>query len=244
MDEIVDVNTLFGPLPAASTDLTMEALLELMQKHQVGVACTLSTLGLLLDPSVGNAVTRAACTEYEPLLPVATLNPTMFFGDERPLQKFREEGFRFVRFFPQLQDWSLDFLPFHALLEALSALKMPIMVDINAPGQITMLGRSIENFGAPVMLSGVATETLAEAVAALRRYSSLHLETSQLLAPGNIKMLVDTVGIDRLLFGTGAPAQPVASALNTLQYAGLTGDAMHQILSSNARRLLSITGQE
>ena len=36
MDEIVDVNTLFGPLPQASNDLTVESLLALMQHNGVG----------------------------------------------------------------------------------------------------------------------------------------------------------------------------------------------------------------
>ena len=36
MDDIIDVNTLFGPLPQASNDLTVESLLELMRRNGVG----------------------------------------------------------------------------------------------------------------------------------------------------------------------------------------------------------------
>ncbi len=80
MDEIIDVNTLFGPLPVASTDLSVDALITLMKRHRVESACTLSTLGLLLDPTVGNSATRAACGEHAELIPTATLNPTSYFG--------------------------------------------------------------------------------------------------------------------------------------------------------------------
>ena len=60
MDAIVDINTLFGPMPFASTDMTVDALLALMHKHNVGQACVLSTLGVLLDATGGNGATRAA----------------------------------------------------------------------------------------------------------------------------------------------------------------------------------------
>src|SRR5437660_10889801 len=115
MDDIVDVNTLFGPLPVASTDLTVDTLVTLMSKHQVGAACTLSTLGLLLDPTVGNAATRAACTEHDELLPVATMNPTMYFGDTAALLRLQTEGFCMLRFFPGEQGWPIDFAPFREI---------------------------------------------------------------------------------------------------------------------------------
>ena len=91
MDDIIDINTLFGPLPVASSDLSVDTLLQLMQKHKVGTACILSTLGLLLDPTVGNAATRAACGEHPELLPIATLNPTMYFGDSEPILRLKAD---------------------------------------------------------------------------------------------------------------------------------------------------------
>src|SRR5258708_27397112 len=100
MDDIIDINTLFGPLPVASSDLSVDTLLQLMQKHKVGTACILSTLGLLLDPTVGNAATRAACGEHPELLPIATLNPTMYFGDSEPILRLKADKFCMVRFFP------------------------------------------------------------------------------------------------------------------------------------------------
>src|SRR2546421_4363973 len=116
MDDIVDINTLFGPLPAASADLAVDALLDLMQTHQVSAACTLSTLGILLDPILGNAATRAACAEQTNLIPVATLNPAIFFGDATAVGRFVDEGFRLLRFFPSDQHWKIDFAPFHWVL--------------------------------------------------------------------------------------------------------------------------------
>ncbi len=242
MDEIVDINTLFGPMPFASADMTVDALLTLMQKHNVGHACVLSTLGVLLDATGGNGATRAAAAEHPALLPVATFNPTTFFGDSTPLQTLRADGFRLVRFFPREQNWPIAFAPFGSLLSALKPTGMPVMVGVHAMGEITALQEFLGDYPAPVVLSGVDYKLLAEAIAALRRFEHWHLDTSQLLAPGCIAQVVATVGVERLLFGTGAPAYPIATALHTLRYAGLSEAENRQILAANARRVLSLAG--
>ncbi len=238
MDDIVDINTLFGPLPASSSDLPVDALLALMQKHRVGAACALSTLGLLLDPAVGNSATRAACEEHPELLPVATLNPTLYFGDAAAVTRLKTDGFRLVRFFPTVQGWPLDFAPFHALLQALGTTGLPVMLDVEAAGEITTLTRVLDAYPGPVILSGVTLMLLAEVIVALRAHSNWHIEISSLLAPGCLRLVADTLGVERLLFGTGAPAHPIASVLHTLQHAGLDDAARRQILAANARRIL------
>lgn len=240
MSGIVDVNTLFGPLPAANTDLTVEALLELMQRHKVTAACTLSTLGMLLDPAVGNAMTRATCTEHPTLLAAATLNPGAYFGNTEELTRLRAEGCCYVRLFPTEQGWPLEYAPFRALAEDLQSVGLPLMIDITKQGQMSQLAHTLHDYPAPVILAGVNTETLAEAITLLRRHAHWHLETSNLLAPGCIKAVIDALGAERLLFGTHAPSRPVASVLYTLHYVGLPDAALNQILSENARRLLPI----
>jgi hypothetical protein len=229
-----------GPLPVASTDLTLDALAALMEKHNVSRACTLSTLGLLLDPAVGNAATRAACYEHDLLLPTATLNPTLFFGSTAPLKQLKDDGFYMVRFFPTEQRWPVGFAPFAAIVEGLAPVGLPIMVGVRSPGEITALEPILGGYPGPVILSDVGTTLLAESVAALRRQAHWHVEISSLLMLGAIKAVADSVGADRLLFGTGAPSRPVAGALRTLDYAGVSGRARKQILAGNARRILKI----
>ncbi len=236
-ESIIDVNTLFGPLPAASVDLTVEVLLELMSNGGVESACTLSTLGLLLDSNVGNSATRAACSEYPQLIPTATLNPTAFFGDAAPVQRLQEEGFRLVRFFPALQEWPVTYQPFGAMLELLADYNLPVMVNVIHPGQITALESFIGSYPT-VIFSGVDAVLLPEAIAVLRKKSNWMLETSRLIAIGSIKQVVESVGPERLLFGTGAPAQSLSAALRALEHAGIPDADRRLILSENAGRIL------
>ncbi len=237
MDSIIDVNTLFGPLPLASVDLTVETLLELMAAGGVTSACTLSTLGLLLDANVGNAATRAACAEYSQLMPVATVNPSTFFGDPTPLIRLRQDGFRSVRFFPSVQGWPIGYQPFAAVLEILAPTGIPIMVSINSPGEVTALQAIAGNYPR-VILTAVDHIILPEAIAALRKHSTWMVETSRLLAIGSVKLVADTVGAERVLFGTGAPAQSLSSALHALQHSGVSDSDRRLILCGNAERVL------
>lgn len=238
--DIVDINTLFGPLPIASTDLSVDTLLGLMQKHQVGAACTLSTLGLMLDPNVGNAATLAACKEHPELLPVATFNPTQYFGDEGPVSRLKAEGFRLVRFFPATQGWPVDFAPFAALVQSLRSVGLPLMVETERPGDATALQRVIGDYSAPVILAGTDTTTLAEVVACLRKNANWHLEISRLLGPGCLKVVADAVGAERLLFGTSAAYRPIAGPYQVVRYSGLSDAQMQQTLGGNTRRLLGL----
>ncbi len=239
MDDIVDINTFFGPLPVASADLSVDNLLELMQRRRVGSACTLSTLGMLLDPGVGNAATRAACSEHKELIPVATLNPILFLGDVVPLQRLKQEGFKLIRFFPETQGWQIRFAPFHALIQNLVSINLPVMIDIGKSGVITDLMAALKGVASPVILSGVDSNNLAEILISLRTFQNWHIEISRLLAPGCIQAVVDAVGSERVLFGTGAPSQPIASVLYSLQYVGLDDAARRNILGANARRILA-----
>ncbi len=240
MDEIIDINTLFGPLPAASTDRAVDSLLSMMEKHHVTAACTLSTLGLLLDPIVGNSATKAACSEHKELLPVATLNPTMYFGDSSPIERLQEDGFRLIRFFPAIQSWIPGFGPFKELVKSLASSNMPLMINIGALGDITILQGILENYPSPVILSTVNSALLAEAISALRTHSNWNVDISHLLSPGSIRLIADSVGAERILFGSAAPSRPIASIVNTLKHSGLSPEQTTKVLAGNARRVLNL----
>lgn len=234
--EIVDVNTQFGPLPMASSDLAVDDLLGLMQKYQVQAAYTLSTLGLLLDPTAGNSATKAACGEHPKLFPIATLNPLMYFGDDSVIAGIVGE-YCMVRFAPQMQGYPLDFAPLGELVTAVAA-SLPVMIDVQKPGDITALERLIGDVAKPLILEGVHATLLAETVSALKRHPQWYVETSALLIPGAIKMLAETIGAERILLGTNAPLQPLAGAIQTVRLSGVTEQALTQILGANARRIL------
>ncbi len=240
MDDIVDVNTLFGPLPAAASDLSVDDLAALMREHAVSTCCTLSTVGLLLDHNAGNAATRAACSESPSLVPVATVNPQAFFGGDGPHNRFRADGFKMARFFPHAQGWEPSYAPFIALARALQGEQLPIMMSIDLPGTASRLIRALGSHPSPVILAGVDERTLAEALVLMEEHPSVYLETSSLLAAGALAHVVRIVGAERVMFGSGAPARPMAAGISVLRHAGLSDAESSRVLAGTAREVLAI----
>jgi predicted TIM-barrel fold metal-dependent hydrolase len=240
MDSIIDVETMFGPLPAGAADLSVDELVEMMQRHSVQACCTLSTVGMLLDHNAGNSATRAACSEQSSLLPVATLNPQAIFTTDGPQFVFKSNGFKMVRLFPVEQGWDSSYAPLRQLAKALRPESLPLMIDVERAGSATRLMEALADHPSPVILAGIDETTIAESVALMRSHDRLFLSTANLVAVGLIRQVADSVGADRLLYGSGAPSRPMASALGVLKYADLAPDQRAAVLGGNARKLFGI----
>ena len=238
--EIIDINTLFGPLPPAASDLSVDDLTALMARHSIKVSCTLSTIGALLDHNAGNSATKAACSESPSLAPVATVNPKAFFGGEGAHTRFKADGFKLVRFFPAMQGWDPGSDAFAGLLTELAAQGLPIMIDTNDSGCATRAVSAAAGYGAAVILASIDEQTVSEAVSLARRNDNVYIETSNLLASGAISHAVDVIGPERLMFGSGAPSRPTASGLAALKFSGLSEGDMERVLGGNAKRVLGI----
>jgi predicted TIM-barrel fold metal-dependent hydrolase len=241
MEHSLDINTQFGPLPAASVDLSVDDLQALMRKHDIKACCALSTIGMLLDHNTGNAATLAACREVPSLIPAATVNPLAYFGGEGPAMQFVEEGFKLVRFFPKWQGWPCAFAPFRTLMGTLAARNMPVMVHMGGPGSATQLLDGLAGLECRIVLADVDDRQISEAVAVMRTHPGVMVETSGLAAAGAVKLLVAAVGAERVLFGSGAPARPLAAALAAVRHAGLSDTDMERIMGLNARALLGLS---
>lgn len=236
--EITDVNTLFGAYPAQHPDSTPESLVATMGSEGVAWCLALSTVGLFHHDVTGNAETLRACRSHDRLIPVATLDPRGYWGQPGVIDRLAEDPFEMFRFFPRRQNWPLDFAPFEEILAKLAALpKMPIMVEIREPGDATQLSRAAAGYPHPVILEGVSPATLAEAISLLRRWDNYYLETHALSAPDALTVLRDTVGIDRILFGSDAPGMSLGAALRYVRQSGLTEAEQAALLSGNAQRL-------
>lgn len=236
--EITDVNTLFGAYPSQRPDSSADALVGTMQAQGVDWCLTLSTWGLFHYDAEGNAETLRACRAHDHLIPVATLNPMTYWGQGGVIDSTIEEPFEMFRFFPGRQGWPIDFAPFGDVLARLAALpRMPIMVSVPTPGNATVLARVAADYPHPVILEGVSQKTLAEAVSVMRGSDRFLIETHALHAPGTLAILRDSVGIERVLFGSDAPGLSLAAALRSVQNSDLSDADKAAVLSGNAHRI-------
>jgi hypothetical protein len=236
--DITDVNTLFGAYPSKHPVGTAEGLAAVLKAQGVQWCLSLSTYGLFANDRDGNIETLAACRAIEQLIPVATMNPKDYLGQPDMIAAIVQAPFEMFRFFPHLQGWPIDFVPFSDILAMLTAHgPMPIMVSIEDPGDITALARVVQEYRAPVIMEGVSGKTLGEAICVMRRADNLFIETHAIHVPDALPLLRDTVGIRRVLFGSNAPGRSLAAALRYVQRSGLSEEDRAAVLGGNAHAI-------
>lgn len=236
--EFTDVNTLFGAYPSHHADSDPQTLVATMGVQQVDYCLALSTQGLYARDTDGNVATLTACRAHDHLIPVATINPLTYWGQPGFVEDITQSGFEMYRFFPRTQHWPLDFAPFAALLDILARQpRAPLMVEVRQPGDITLLARLTRDYPHPVILEGVAPVTLAEAVTVLRAMPRIYVETHALQSPDALLFLKNTVGLERVLFGSGAPGLSLAAALAFVRHAPLAPSEQAAILGGNAQQI-------
>lgn len=237
--EIIDANTVFGPWPIVRADMHVERLTKALASHGVSKSLALSTVGVLHNHGDGNAETLRLCSEQQgKLIPVATVDPRGYFGTKGMAAKLVEQGFKMFRFFPLLQDWSLDHAAFADLLDDIGSVNVPVMVQARESGCPSALMRVLPNRKTTFILEGISFENMAEAVSVMRKYPNVLCDTRELRVPGALRFLVDQVGANRVVFGSGCLRSSLAAALAYVMDAEIADDAKAAVLAGNIKRLL------
>lgn len=237
--EIIDINTIFGPWPIVRADMHVERLVAALKGHGVSKSLALSTVGVLHSHADGNAETIRVCSEQGGvLIPVATIDPRGYFGNAGMVAKLVGQGCRMIRFFPLLQEWSLDHAAFCDMLDEIESSSIPIMVQARESGCPSALMRVLPNRKTTFILEGISFENMAEAVSVMRKYPNVMCDTRELRVPGALRFLVDQVGAQRVFFGSGCLRSSLAAALGYVMDAEIADDAKAAILAGNVKRLL------
>lgn len=237
--EIIDVNTIFGPWPIVRADMHVERLVEALKNHGVSKSLALSTVGVLHNHYDGNTETIRSCTEQGGvLIPVATIDPRGYFGNAGLVAKLMEQGCKMFRFFPLLQDWPLDHSTFCDVLDEIEGANVPVMIQARESGCPSSLLRILPGRNTTFILEGISFENMAEAVSVMRKYPNVMCETRELRVPGALRFLLDQVGSERVLFGSGCLRSSLAASLGYVMDAEISDDAKAAVLAGNVKRLL------
>lgn len=236
--EIIDCNTIFGPWPMVRADMSVEKLIGAMHKHGVAKAMTVSTFGILHTHGDGNQETMRVCSQKPELIPVATLDPRGYFGTPGLIAKLAEVGFKMIRFFPHYQQWELSHSAFQDALDEIEKTGLPVMLQSGDTGYPTALATHFAGRKSTFILEGVKYENMAEAVSVMRKHENILVETHELRVPGSLKFLVDQIGADRAVFGSGSMINSAASALAYILSCELSDEHKAKILGANIKRIL------
>ena len=234
----IDINTLFGFWPKRNIDASAANLLSRMDKAGIDKALTCSIRGFLYDFKEGNAETRKRCKESNGrLIPVATVNPSTYFGVIEEIDHIVETGFRVIRFFPVEQEWRVSQRHFTKLLEKLAETDLVLMLP--STEGITNIASAVKGMGNDVVIETVrAYPHLAELIVVAQENPHIFIETHLIGSMDFIEVLVKEVGEDRLLFSSGAPFHCFSSATLPILNARISEKTKEKIFFRNISGLL------
>ena len=238
---VIDANTLFGFWTTRPVDVSLQSLLTVLDKHQVDRACTISTKGLFSDHHEGNDQTWQAAQQDKRLIPVATVDPGRYLGVAEEIRERAAQGFPLFALFPESQEWSAGSACLTPVVAALAAAKKPVMVEARQPGAPCAVGKAFTGTQIPVILMGVGSDNLAEALAVAKEQPNVYLETHLLNTLGGLELVASEVGADRLIFGSRAPLHYFSSSFLLVKYSGLSEDDKNAVLGGNLSRLLGVS---
>ena len=238
--QFFDACALFGPWPQHE-DLSIDDVLKAMTANKIERALALCTTGITYDYRAGNAETLEVCQQHgDKLSPVATLDPRAYPACLDEAEGCAGNGFKMIRFFPSRQGWPIRYAPFRELLQKCDELHIPVAVECTEPGDATELADAVAFTQAPLLLAGVDSSNIGEAIAVLRTSPKFHLETTALLAPGALEAVANNVpdGAQRLVYASYSPLRFTAASLNVVRGAGVGNEQKAAIVGGNLNRLV------
>jgi len=237
-EEIIDGQTMFGFRPGRGADISLAALLGEMSKHNVKQACTISAVGIFLDFDLGNQQTLAACRESPALIPMATADPRRHVGCMESVDKAAAEGCRVFALFPETQGWSMDSEAACVLAKAVCGAGLAVAIEASCSGGPSRVLRALGDSDARVLLIGVNYLNLGEALQVAKAHPGMHFCTCSLASVGSLEIIAEHAGVERLIFGSGSPANYFSSPYLRVKYGDFTVEQKQAILSGNIRRFL------
>lgn len=235
---VIDANTVFGFYPKRKVEVSLNELLRIMNLNRVDKALTVSLKGAFYSYEEGNEETLGACEAHENLIPLATVDPRRFLGRRSDVEKLVERGFKGFRLFRDIQGYPLDYSPIIELVEEMEGLGVPLLVPCNEYGCITILSKLTIEKDYPVIILGCTYSLLSELIVSARKNKNLYVETRLLTSLDALEVLVEKIGANRLIFGSGMPLEYFQASYMMVESAGISEEDKDLILGENILRII------
>jgi len=181
--------------------------------------------------------------------PYITINPN--YPDEEiaaEIAKWREQGLLLgFKIHPSEAQYPANGDKLRALWETAQELGLPVLAHSWADDKYASpaaLGRLADEYPATKVIvahSATSWEMIEQATAEARRRDNLFLDlTGSAMLPGAVESMVESVGADRILFGTDLPFLDPRPQVGRVALARLTDDAKRLICGLNAKRVFGL----
>ncbi len=235
---IIDAHCVFGSWPKDEVDLSLQRLLVSLEALGIDRGVCVSLRGAFYDHDSGNAETLAACAGNGRLIPAATINPRHYHQRQNLPAALKQQGFRMLRLFPQIQSWSPHGLVFERILCECAEVGLPVAFPVGKlPDLVSLLARLVPK-DCRLILSNAYYNELTETLQAMRRRPEFLLELGHTCTPGSVEYIVGDIGAERLVLGTYQPMESGLGQIESVRQAEISDADKAAILGGNLARLL------
>ena len=241
---VVDIGTFFGVRPATDQDLSSGTLLQLMARNGVAAALTCSLKAIQFDAAAGNDETLALCRQHPVLHPVAVVDPRQAPDCYAEVARCGELGFMAFRLPREYQGWAIANQAHAHVLRAIAETGLPAIVHVPASGDATALLGLAAELEIPIIMAAVSYSVLSEALAVMADAPHCMLEAHRVCLPGQVELMVEQVGAERLMFGSWAPLHAQLPSMDMVMGAQIDQASQAAILGGNARRVFGLGEEE
>ncbi len=155
----------------------------------------------------------------------------------------REWGMKGLKLMPLRHGYEADGEVPRRIMARAAELHIPVSIHSGAqfclPWQIADLAQAFPSV--PVIMDHMGFRYYVDgAINVARRVGNIYLETALVSMPGYIRMAVDQVGADRVIYGSDYPTGHPAGMLAIIKAAGLTERDEAKVMGDNLARLLKL----
>ena len=258
---ILDINAYLGHWPFRRLRYdTPEGLTKLMEKAKIDLAVVSSASSVLYrNCHEGNVELHEAIRGHgNRFIPFACINPN-YAGWREDLQYCVDEmGVKGIRLHPNYHDYDLSGENATALIQEATKRGLPLSVTLRMEDErqshwlvkvpsvpihqiIEAINRSPE---ATFILTYLHFQEAEQIINACPKRQNFFIETTShyLLGdyPNHLQMLIEKIGVHRILFGSGMPFKYPQAALLKVEYLQISGEEKGKILGENAAKLLKL----
>jgi len=241
---LFDVQCGFGGAKPGHQPVPASELLAAMDRLQVERALVrLAPDDLDGDPLASNELLFAAAKEDARLVPCPVVLPADC-GDvpeeDRQVASLAARGAGAVCVRPTLDCWNLSPWASGRLFAALEERRMPVLclpkqVNLDNVAQLAAVHPQL-----PLIVVEVQYRQLRILLPLLEAFANVYLSIgSNFCVHDGVERLVEKVGPERLLFGTGLPEVEPMMAVTLLTYSGLGGREKRLVGAENLERLIA-----
>ncbi|RJS85998.1 hypothetical protein CW702_00200 [Candidatus Bathyarchaeota archaeon] len=239
---IVDAFCIVGFWPRRKVDISVNKLVEWMNKYSISKACINHTRGILYEHDEGNKITAEIVNREKRFIGCMTINPLKTFNPKPSLELGKELGLKILSLFPDLTYVPFSPLQNHVkqIIDGASELKIPVIIPCEGKlYTITDMGDIASRYPETTfMLRDVGYIQISEFIATAKKVENLYVIVNKLNTPDCIELMVREIGVERVLYGSGAPLEYPAPVLEMIEKADISKRDKALIKGGNILRII------